>query len=413
MMRRTWLAIAAAVSLTAAGHAAAAPPPAARSAVVVGVIGETDPINVLHEDFAAPRKVVYPPGMPRPVFVDLPRRGDFAERLEALRRSPLGSPRAGTLYAIRGTRLLLYSVTGDEDFLGADRLHATGVVSSVIGRKYGTAPDAIAVHIPGVAPAGYDWLAEQEAWIDVATTSVYAIRGPRSDEPGDTLVCLGADPVRSYVADGHIFFTSSGNTTDQPEPLLSPNGLPEAYQVGGADASGRTWLPGHLEEADPFYAFGNVVRPYETSELFSFTAADADALTGGTQFGGTSGATPRTAGRAAQLIAHARAVLGGGARPGALASLGTGTRAPRQGPLADGSLTGQELEHLLRQTAVPAEATPGLRYAIEGYGALTNGSLNKARDVLSGRSAPAPRDADDEAHAAAEQARGALFDQRC
>jgi hypothetical protein len=144
--------------------------------------------------------------------------------------------------AARGTRLLLYSVTEAEDFLGDDRLHATGVVSSVIGRKYGTAPEALAVHISGVSPAGYEWLAEQAAWIDIATTSIYVIRGPRSDEPPDTLVCLGADSVRSYVADGHIFFTSSGNTTDQPEPLLSPNGLPEVYQVGGADASGKTWL---------------------------------------------------------------------------------------------------------------------------------------------------------------------------
>jgi hypothetical protein len=88
-------------------------------------------------------------------------------------------------------------------------------------------------------------------------------------------------------------------------------------------------------------------------------------------------------------------------------------RPPRQGPLADGSLTGQELEHLLRQTAVPAEATPGLRYALEGYGALTDASMAAARDLLSGRSSPAPRDADDAAHAAAEQARAALFSHRC
>jgi hypothetical protein len=412
---RTRSAMAAAVmvvGLASSGPSAAQARPLAPP--VIAIVGETPAINVLHDDFLAPGPVVYPVGMPRPVIVDLPRDGDFASRLEQLRRTPLGSPRAGTLYALRGTRLLLFAATGQEDFLGPDRLHATGVVSSAIGRRHGTAPEALAVHIAGTTPAAYDWLAAQNTWIDVASTSVYSIRSPRSDEPTDTPVCLGAAAVRRFVASGRVFFTSSGNTTDQPEPLVSPNGLPEAYQVGGAGADGRTWLPGHVEEQDPFFAAGNVVRPYETSELFSFPAAAPDSVSGSTHFGGTSGATPRTAGRAAVLLASARAAVGR-ATPGStfLAGHGPRSRAPKAGPLADGTLTGGELERLLRVSAAPAEAVEGARYALEGYGAVTDQSLRHAHAVLRGAMDAPERPRDDEAHEAAEAQRAALFAGRC
>lgn len=413
---RTWLALCAcllAVDVVVASSSTARSPLPARSAAVIGIVGESDAVNVLHDDFALTGPLVLPAGMPRPVVVALPTSGDFASRLAALRAGPLGSPKAGTLYLVRGTRLLLYSVTGEEDFLGEDRLHATGVISSAIGRRYGTAPRAWAVHIPGVEPAGFDWLATQSAWIDVASTSVYAVRSPNSSEPADTPVCLGARPVRSYIASGRLFFSSSGNTSDQPEAVVSPNGLPEVYQVGGADAAGRTWLPGHVEESDPFYAFGNVVRPYETAELFSFQAASPDALSGGTHFGGTSGATPRTAGRAAVLVDHARAVLGGRASGTALATRAPRAVAPKTGPLADGRLEGGELADVLRRTARPAEAVEGPRYLVEGFGALSETTTRVAQDVLSGKTALPLRPMDEQFHQVSERLRAAAFSGRC
>ncbi len=400
---RTVGAVVLALVVAAAPHTSAAGRPStvrAAPPAVVAVIGESPGVNVLHDDFRTPdgRDPVYPSGMPRPVFVSLPARGSFADRMAALQAGPLGHPQSGTLYAVHGTRLLLYATPSVTDLVGGDRLHATGVLSAAIGRRFGTAPTSLAVFIPYGVPASYAWLHDQ-SWIDVASTSSYTVSTVNSNDAVDTPLCLGARPVREWVARGHTFFASAGNTTDEAEPLTSPNGLAEVYQVGGVDGSGHTWLPGHLEESDPFYAAGTVVRPYQTGELYSFPAAAPDALTGSVHFGGTSGATPRTAGRAAALISAARAVISRGR--------------PAQGPLSDGELSSTELVSLLHAVAVPVLPDSPVGYATEGYGALTAGSQDLALRVLAG-TAPMPnRSLDDAANTAAQQLRAAGVDARC
>lgn len=373
---------------------------------VVAVVGDRG-LNVLHEEFrtrdgSTPR---YPAGMPRPVLVDLPRSGDFADRMDALRQGPLGSPRADTLYAVRGTRLLVYVPPGHDDVL-TDRAHGTGVAASVGGARTGSAPDALVVFVPGGGEASYDWVADQR-WIDVASTSVYSIP---TTEP-----CAGAKPVRRLHADGGLLFSSSGNTTDSAEPLMVPNGLPEVYQVGGVDRTGRTYAPPHPEEPEPAFAVANVVRPYETGARFSFPAASGDDLSGSQPFGGTSGATPTVAGYAAGLITEARRLLGA-AGPRTDASLVSrragGPRPPGRGPLADGRFTRDELVRLLHHTAVPAEPGSPARYALEGYGATTPMSHARALAVLRGAAAEPQRPEEDAAHDQVEQLRGRLT-QRC
>jgi hypothetical protein len=385
------------------------------AAPVVAVMGEDPGVNVLHDDVrtADGRDPVYPAGMPTPTFVTLPAQGTFAERMAQLAAGPLGHPQAGRLYAVHGTRLLLYATPGSGSLVGGDRLHATGVLSSAVGRHYGTAPTAIGLFVPSAVPASFDWLAKQ-SWVDVATMSSYAVRSPNSSEPTTTPICLGASAVSSWIAAGHVYFSSSGNTSDQPEAADSPNGLSAVYQVGGVDASGKSWLPGHTEESDPFYAGANVVRPYETGELFSFPAAAPDALSGSVHFGGTSGATPRTAGRAALMVAEARGLLGNGSRRGThLAEASNRARLPHAGPLADGSLSSDELVRLLHSVAVPALPAAGARYALEGYGALNAAAQRNAQQILQGAAAMPDRSTDDQANAAAEQQRAALVDARC
>lgn len=381
---------------------------------VVAVIGETPGVNVLHEDFrtADGRDPVYPPGMPTPEFVTLPATGSFGARLAALEAGPLGHPKPGHLYAVHGTRLLLFATPGVTTLVGGDRVHGTGSLSSAVGSKFGTAPRALGVFVPSATPAAFDWLSRQ-SWIDVASMSTYAVRTVNSAEPVTTPICLGADPVSRWIDAGHTFFSSSGNTTDQPEALVSPNGLSGVYQVGGVDAAGRSWLPGHTEEADPYFAAGNVVRPYETGELFSFPAAAPDSLSGSVHFGGTSGATPRTAGRAAALVDEARQLLDSRGRGVHLADAARGARLPRTGPLADGSFSAQELVRLLHAVAVPALSAPGARYVVEGYGALTPAAQSAAVQVLRGTADMPARVEDDSANTAAEQLRSALVDARC
>jgi hypothetical protein len=251
----------------------------------------------------------------------------------------------------------------------------------------------------------YRWLGTTR-WVDIASTSDYTIQ--TLNHPTQ---CSGASDVRDFTTAGHQFFSSAGNTTDQAEPLVAPNGLPQAYLVGGVDAAGNTWRPGHREESDPFYEFGNVVRPYETGELFSYQAAAPGSVNGTQHFGGTSGATPRTAGWAATLIAHARATLG--ASGSVTGTLAAGPHRTRQGPLTDGRFTRAELVSLLHSVATPHSGLPdGPQYAVEGFGALNAAAIKHAVRILDGTDSAPSRPGDDQAYAASESVRSAIFE-RC
>lgn len=385
-----------------AAMAAPAVPSVKARPAVIAVIGDSG-FNPLHEEFATAdgRDPVYPPGMPAVVRVSVPRSGTFQERLAVLRAGPLGTPKPGTLYALAGTRLLVYApADANAESALADRAHGTGVVASAAGGRTGTSKNALVVFVQGASDDGYNWLSRQ-AWIDVATTSVYNIR--------TTDQCVGAAGARALYGAGGLLFSSSGNTLDAFEPLAMPNGLPDVYQVGGVDASGRTWLPPRPEEDSPFLAAGNVIRPYESGARFSYPAPSGDALTGNQPFGGTSGATPTVAGYAAELVAAARRVLGSDQvrTADALAVAKPGRRVPNAGPLSDGRFTRDELVELLHATARPAETAGPHRYAVEGFGATDDRSHRLALAVLAGI-APAPdRTQEQGAHAQAERTRAA------
>jgi hypothetical protein len=376
-----------------------------RPTTTIAIVGDRG-VNPLHEEFRTPdgRDPRYPSGMPRPVRVPLPQAATFADAMAELEAGPLGSPVPGTLYAVAGTRLLIYATPGERGVLGADRRHGTGAASAAAGRDTGTSPDSLVVFVPGTGDAAYGWLAEQ-SWVDVASTSVYTI--PTTGQ------CAGAEPVRALHRNGGTLLASAGNLYDYYEPLSTPNGLPEVLQVGGTDDSGRTWLPGHLEEEEPLFAAGNTVRPYEVGARYSFPAADGNSVDGTQPFGGTSGATPTVAGYAAELVAEAREVLRsrGSRTGGVLARRGAGARLPARGPLADGDLTRDELVGLLHHAATPAESGPH-RYLLEGFGAWDSRSLVLARDVLRGRQPLPDRSADAEQHERVEQLR-AVQASRC
>lgn len=406
MAHKAMLAVAALTLVVAApAHALTPAAPGNVRPPVIAVVGDAG-LNPLHAEFATSdgRDPTYPAGMPRPVRVALPTTGSFAERLSELRRGPLGSPRPGTLYAVGGTRLLVYAPPGTDTVLD-DRAHGTGVVASAAGSRTGTAKDALVVFVAGTSADGYDWIADQP-WIDVATTSVYAVRS--------TDQCAGAAGVRRLYSRGGLMFSSSGNTQDVAEPASIPNGLPEVYQVGGVDSAGKTWLPPHPEQEQPAFVAANVVRPYETGARFSFPSASGDSLTAMQPFGGTSGATPTVAGYAAELIANARRLTNSkGARKGqVLASAPAGTRLPARGPLADGKFTRDELVDVLHRAAIPAEDPSPLRYAIEGYGASDERAFRRALAVLEGKTALPDRQAEDAANKDAESAR-AFLTARC
>ena len=398
MRRLIAVAVAAALSAVAGPVCRSAVASAPReSEPVIAIVGESG-LNVLHHDFrtADGSTPSYPASLGRVVTVSLPSSGTFAAKRAAVAAGPLGHLQPGTVYGIRGTRLLIaaapglqpqtdvtgsattsYSVDGVDD----PTLHGTGVVDAAIGLRYGTAPNALALLVLGSAEDAWTWVAAQPG-IDIASTSAYEVGGR----------CTGATAVRRFVGAGHPVFSSAGNTTDQGEPLTSPNGLPEVYQVGGVTADGAPYGSPH-QDSDPWYGAGQVMRPYQTGELYDFPTAGYDSETGTMRFGGTSGATPRTAGWAAVLIAHSREL----------------TRTPRRGPMTDRRLDVGELTRLLRHVAVPSMAgQPGAFYQ-EGYGALTRGAVQRGIHVLDGDATEPARPADDADEAQVEQARAAAF----
>lgn len=395
----------------ATSRTAASPAPSA----VIAFVNEPPGINVLHRDFATPdgRDVVLPPAMPAHTAVSLPRGGSFAERLRQLEQGALGHLRPGVPVYVRGTRLVIVAAPASTvpatNALQGDRLHATGVVGSAIGRRYGTAPAAIGVLVLGSAPAAYQWAASQ-SWVDLVSTSGYDLpQVQASSGAGPTSqLCLAAEAVHAITRSGRVVFSSAGNTTDTPEQVSVPNGLSDVYQVGGVDSSGATYLPPQPQESDPFYAAGTTQRPYDTGELYSFQVAAPDSVDGSVHFGGTSGATPRTAGWAANLVIEARRLLR--ASPSRTTPTGLvvrGRAAPRlaRGPLADGSLTGPELVDVLLHVARPATPATPARYFLEGYGALGPAPYSLARRVLAGSAALPVRADEDTAYTLVHRAR--------
>jgi hypothetical protein len=402
---------------------AALPAAANAAAPVVAIVGENDGVNVLHADFRAQGPVEYPAGMPAPVFIDLPQAGTFEQRLAALAKGPLGSLPTGVLYAVRGTRLLFYNAGAPEDIVTPEetsfgpRVHGTGVIGAAISASMGTAPDAFAVYVGG-GPASADawkWIAAQR-WIDIASLSAYTLihGGTYSDLDRPLPTCESAAEARAAAQSGHAIFSSSGNSATPDEQQHAPNGLPEAYQVGGTDASGRAATPPHTNETDPWYITFFSQRFYDTGALSFFDSTGPDGYDARQKFGGTSSAAPKTAGYALRLIAAARRILGAGRNgTSALATLAPGFGPPARGPLSDGSFTVAELERVLHHTAIPAEPATPARYAYEGFGAVTDASIATALGVLDGTVAEPARPDEDVVHAAVEQARSASFGTKC
>lgn len=397
-MQLRQLAAAALIAATMVGGAASADAQRPTRTAIIAFVGE-DGMNVLHHDFdtADGRNPDYPSDIPPVTSVSLPRVGNFAQREAKVAAGPLGHLQPGVVYAVTGTRLLVVaapSLQPETDVtasgttvIGAGpsspTLHGTGVVDAAIGRRYGTAPTAIGVLVLGPPADAWNWVARQ-AWIDLASTSSY------DAVPG----CDGVSAVRSFTSSGRLVFSSSGNTTDPAEQVTAPNGLREVYQVGGVDPDGRPYLPPH-EDSDPWFAAGTVTRPYQTGELYSFITAADDSDSGSMRFGGTSGATPRTAGWAADLL------MWSWQHPGRRS----------RGPMRDGQLSGAELATLMHDVARPYFANRPGDYLLEGYGALNRAAIGVATQVLAGAQAEPSRADDDAAAALVSQVREAAFAQ--
>lgn len=369
------------------------PPP---SPPVVIAIVEPSGFNVLHEDFglAPGQSAAEVPATLKPRIVTLPRSGSFDRRKAEVSAGPLGHLEPGTFYSVKGTRVVgIYvseSATVTDVYASPD--HGTGSASAALGLTHGTFPLASLVYVPDTSADAWRWLAEQR-WIDVISASYGGISSER---------CEINDIITEISEQGRLVFTAVGNG-EQIGTVAVPSGAPAAYQVGGVTADGNTYV----DPAQPASRTPN--RPYETGDRYMFEAADSESLRGSVPFGGTSGAAPSTAGRAAAVIDAARRMLGarGLPPPGSLAS--GRHRVSNRGPLADRGLTGQEVTALLHQVARPTLPSFPQRYLIEGFGALDAGTTAEAIKILSGAEVPPDRVEDEAAHEHVESARAVAF----
>lgn len=294
-----------------------------------------------------------------------------------------------------------------------DQSHGTGVASVAAGRYFGSNPNALIVMIEGLGHEGIAW-AESQGWIDIVSNSW----GTRANLP----LSVGEEEAsRSATRKGISVLFSSGNgatntnssrffpplpvedpckckTPDSDQSVLDPAGGPSwQLSVGAAspiNGQAHWW---HSIPVD-VSSFGSKWR---AAGAFGITPKIDKDNVQTRDFGGTSCATPITAGVLSTFIQRAREVFGdtteGPEAKQAVAVASKGARLPSKGPLKDGVLTRLEAEEIVQKTAFPVPADPetltwdyAVRptgptyYVYQGYGVVDQASQALGIKVLLG-----------------------------
>jgi hypothetical protein len=339
-------------------------------------------INPYHQDFRAPEFTHHPSqyieGFPDtaeevPLSVGVAdSEGYDAARSED--EDTLFDLARDRLYWFPGTRIIGGYSTGNggtgsgrTDFKVIDeQSHGTGVASVAAGQFYGSNPNALIVMVEGLGDAGLNW-ATSQPWIDIVSNSwgyvgnlplgstTGTLAGTRRGQTVAFAAGNGATNTNSSTAfpsDGPIEDPCKCKTPDSNPSFTSQYGASWILNVGAIspiNGQAHWW---HSIPVD-VSSFGSKWR---AAGAFGVTRED------NRDFGGTSCATPTTAGVLSSYIERARMEFNdtiGGQRPGqAVAVLSEGGIAPTTGPLADGTLTRLEGEEIVQKTAFPVAADP-------------------------------------------------------
>ena len=404
------------------------------------VIALTDTgINPYHEDFRAPEFVHHPsryiegyPADAEAVKVSLPvadRSGyEAARKADDMKWALLELKK---LYWFPGTRIIGGISQGAGDTVAPwserrildDQGHGTGTASVAAGQFFGSNPNALIVAVESLGENSVAW-ASQQKWIDIVSNSWGNLANLPLGDPSDTKV--GTDRGQSWV-----WSAGNGATNTNSSTIFPPGGpvedpckckTPDSDNSMTDPWSGPSWLL-TTGAASPINGQAHWWHSYPV-DVASFGSKWRAAGAFGVRirpdednietrdFGGTSCATPVTAGVLSRIILEARIILGdtiGGQRPEQAVAIGPKSRAPKEGPLSDGVLTRLEAEDIVQKTAFPIPADPQkitwdyavrpttLAYFIhQGYGVVYKESLALALKVLVGKE-PLPERADADA----------------
>ena len=299
--------------------------------------------------------------------------------------------------------------------------HGTAVVSKCCGNTLGSA-DAVMIVLEGVTSSGtafrqaLDWIRDRP-WIDLVSISYGDFWGvgppPMLGELAPDMFRGGPEAgTRSIRESGRPVFVGAGNGQSQGgqfNVFSSFSGPPWMFRVGFGGASGDA-----------------AVGPTVPSEVLGMGATQSiPSARTVAQYeerdGGTSLATTRVAGHAADLVGRARDVLGNPSEGcGCLAQGPAGLVS--SGPLADGVLTADELLRAMMVTAIPlrpwTDARHGDTYVsfhpleFTTYGLVNETSTARAWLVLSGQEPEPDRSRDDTFYDAYMRVRHAYWDRQ-
>lgn len=330
-----------------------------------------------------------------------------------------------------------FDCRGDSPVIGyLGGSHGTMTSSRAASIEYGACKRCLVGMVVNYNIEGVEWIGQQGAWADVQSNSwgpVAPVFVPASetgvapllsDPEFNEAVEASAQEVLSFWASGNGAATRGG-VLGHPT-FLTPHFGPSVIIVGGHDSGYINTWPGFT--------------PHVISDSCKSWAAHHESLDGSDDSvgGGTSGATPFSAGIAADILLEARLLLGdldrSGRVDGVMAAGDAGNIT--SGPLADGAFTVDEWRDVLYKTATarpqrqyedgadctsPVDTPYGSlpvawkdipedvpAYPYVGYGATDNESRELAFAVLRGDAPMPERSAEDAYFAAYEPMRAAV-----
>ena len=228
--------------------------------------------------------------------------------------------------------------------------HGVGTSSVSVGNLYGTCPHCLLVFVDGTQEQANRWV-EQQDWIDLQTNSW----GFSTSVAGRERVYAHSDTdsQRAAVDRGQSIFFSSGNGVDgafvatNPTLFSSQEGPDWITTVGAINPDGSS--PGSGKPAD-------VAAPgSDYPSAYGSTTVNGTGL-----FGGTSNATPVTAGLYAEALYQLRERMAGPSRTqkGGVIAIGALRCGEANADCAtsDGALTVHELREALFRAPATTEA---------------------------------------------------------